>query len=120
MAEFYDVLAWLQNTLLWLWAQWQVKVLVAHIGLNVVVALAATIRSGEFVLGKVPEFLYKKILPLVATYTAFSVFGEATGQTAIATGTWGLLETLLLNDTFDNLKKLGINVPESLTKERLA
>ena len=120
MVEVNEVLRWLQETALWLWGQWQVKVLVSHVLLNAVVALAATIKTGEFVLAKVPEFLYKKILPLVGVYTAFAAFGEATGQTAIATTAWGLLETALTSDLFDNLKKLGVAIPEPLTKERLA
>jgi phage-related holin len=114
------VLEWVQQAAAFVWAQWEVKVLLSHVIVNVVVALAATIASGEFVLALVPEFLWKKILPLVAVYAAFAAFGEASGLGGVATATWALLELKLTGDTLDNLKKLGIEwVPEGLTKERL-
>ena len=114
------ILEWLRQVGEFVWAQWEVKVLLSHVIVNVVVAMAASIATGEFVLALVPEFLWKKVLPLVAVYGAFAVFGEASGLGAVATATWALLELKLTGDTLDNLKKLGIEwVPEGLTKERL-
>ena len=118
--DFDSILRWLQEVILSVWGQWQVKVLVLHILVNVVVAVAATVRTGEFVLGKVPEFLYKKILPFVLVYAVFAVAGATIGMGGIALAVWGMLELALVNDTLDNLKKLGFErVPAALTKERL-
>lgn len=114
------VLEWIQQAAAFVWAQWEVKVLISHIIVNVVVAMAATIATGEFVLALVPEFLWKKVFPLVAVYAAAAMFGEAAGMSGVATATWALLELKLMGDTLDNLKKLGVEwVPEGLTKERL-
>ena len=114
------ILSWLQDFAVLLWAQWQVQFLVGHIALNVVVAIAATIASGEFVLGKTPEFLWKKVLPLVAVYAVFQVFASGLQMDGLDIVIWGVLELLLVNDTLDNLKKLGIKfLPEWATKERL-
>lgn len=110
----------IKTAVLWVWGQWQTQVLVAHIGLNVVVAAAASIYGKEFVLARVPEFLYKKILPYVMVYGAFAFAGEAIGQGAIATSVWGLITTALMGDLLDNLKKFGVPVPVALTKERMA
>ena len=105
---------------LWLWAQWQTQVLVYHILVNFVVAGAASIHTGEFVLAKLPEFLYKKILPYVMVYGAFAFAGDAIGQGVIATGVWGLITAALVGDLMDNLKRFGLPIPAALTKERLS
>ncbi len=119
MLDFDAILKWLEGVVLFLWSQWQVKVLVCHIAANVVVALAATIRSGDFILGKIPQFLYKKILPLTLVYGVFAVVGETLKMPGISTAVWGLLELSLTNDTLDNLKLLGLEkIPPALTKER--
>jgi len=108
-----------QGWLLWLWSQWQVQALVAHVLVNLVVAVAASIRTGEFVLAKTGEFLWKKLLPLVLVYGAFATGGEAIGQSGVATATWATIFVVLLGDLADNLKKLGLPIPEALTKARL-
>jgi hypothetical protein len=124
-AELVEFLTWLVG---WLWGQWQVQVLVCHVAVNVVVAVAVTVATGDFVLAKTGEFLYKKILPLVLVFGAFSFAGDVLEMGWVALAAWGLLETLLLGDLLDNLKKLGIarqavsflgNIPAAWTKERL-
>lgn len=114
-----DLWSTVQVWALWLWDQWQVKVLVAHIAINVIVAVAASIRCNEFVLAKTGEFLYRKVLPLVLTYAAFAFFGDAIDYGGVATAAWLLLTTILLGDLMDNLAKLGLPLPEGLTKTRL-
>jgi hypothetical protein len=123
-----DALNVVMGWIAWIWGQWQVQVLVCHVMVNVVVAVAVSIATGEFVLAKTGEFLYKKVLPLVLIYAAFSAAGETLGMTWVATTTWLLLETELVGDLFDNLKKFGIQngrklpllaaIPSGLTKER--
>lgn len=113
------VLETLKLWLAWLWGQWQTQVLVYHILLNVVVALSASIYTKEFLMARIPEFLYRKILPYVLMYGAFSFAGEAIGQGAVATSVWGLITAALLADLFDNLKKFGLDfIPRSMTTEQ--
>jgi phage-related holin len=109
----------LQDWIVWLWGQWQTQVLAYHILVNVVLAIAVSVRTGEFVLAKTGAFLWKKLLPYVLVYAALAFCGEAIDQGGIATVAWGLIETALLGDMLDNLSKLGIPVPEALTKNRL-
>jgi len=114
-----EILETLKLWLLWLWSQWQTQVLVYHILINVVLAVAASIYTKEFLLDKVPEFLYRKILPLVMVYGVFAFSGEAIGQAGIAGLAWALLEGKLLADSLDNLKKFGLDfIPRSVTTEQ--
>ncbi len=104
---------------LWLWSQWQTQFLVGHIMVNLIVAVAASIYSGTFVLVKVPEFLYKKVLPYTMIYGAFSFFGQTINMDAVATGVWGLISMALVGDLLDSLALVGVKLPDGLTKARL-
>jgi phage-related holin len=106
----------LQVWLAWLWSQWQTQILVYHILANFVVALAATIYTKELLLARVPEFLYRKILPYTLVYAVFAFVGESLEMAAIATAAWATLEMALVGDLLDNLKKLGLPIPDLLTK----
>lgn len=111
---------WLLNQALgflaWIWSFWQVKFLLAHIGLNVVAAVAASIYGGEFLLGKLGEFLYKKVLPYVLIFAAFAGMGAAANLGALTNVAFVGLEAMLLADLLDNLKKMGLKIPDVLTK----
>ena len=103
----------------WLWSFWQVKFLLGHIALNLVVAIAASIRTGDFVLARTGEFLYKKVLPFLFVYAIFAIFGDATGFGAIQATAFAALEAMLAGDLLDNLYKLGVPIPPGLTKNPL-
>ena len=100
----------------WLLSFWQVKFILGHIALNVVVAMAASIYTGDFLLGKVGEFLYKKVLPYTMVFAAFAAIGEAANLGAIANVAFAGLEAMLLADLLDNLKKIGLAIPQTLRK----
>ena len=115
-----DIFVAVKTFTVWLWSQWQTQVLVYHILVNLVVALAASIYTKEFLMAKIPEFLYRKILPYVLMYGVFAFAGESIGQGAMATGVWGLLETALLADLLDNVKRFGLDfIPRSMTTEQV-
>lgn len=114
--DFDSLLAQAQAFIVWLWGFWEVKVLLLHILANVVVAIAASIRTNEFLLGKLAEFLWRKVLPLVAVFGVLAFVGDTLEVGGLSTATWLALETLLLADLADNLKKLGLPIPDSLTK----
>jgi phage-related holin len=120
--EFADVSSVFESIaefFVWLWGLWYVKVLVLHVIVNVIVAVMAGIRTEKFVLAKLWEFLYRKVLPLVGTFAVFTAFGESINQPAIAPVVWILIETMLVSDLLDNLKKMGVPIPNGLTKVRL-
>ena len=111
--------AWWQTVVAFLaglWAMWEVKFLTFHILVNVVVALAAAIHLGEFQLAKIGEFLYKKLLPYLLVWAVAKVAADATNLGALALAAWAILELNLVGDLADNLSKLGIPLPDWLTK----
>ena len=121
---------WLLNqvsgALAWVWGFWQVKFLLAHIALNVVAAIAAGIYTKTFLLGKLGEFLYRKVVPSVLLFGAFAAFGQATKLEAMTMVAFAGIEAMLAADLLDNIKKVGLSlksnggngfdVPRSLTK----
>lgn len=121
MTEVQGFLGPIYVWLSWFWSLWQVKFILAHVGINTVVAIAATVYTGEFQLAKTGEFLYRKALPYLMVFAAFAVLGELANLVALTNVAWAALTASLLGDLLDNLHKLGIAIPESLTKrEKLA
>jgi phage-related holin len=118
-ADVSNVFESIAEFFVWLWSLWYVKVLVLHVIVNVIVAVMAGIRTEKFVLAKLWEFLYRKVLPLVGVFAVFTAFGESINQPAIAPVVWILIETMLVSDLLDNLKKMGVPIPNGLTKVRL-
>jgi len=108
-----------------LWASWllsftEVKVILATVGINFVVAVAATLYSSEFVLARTAEFLYRKALPYVMVWAVFRILGESAGYGNFSVAVFAVLELSLLGDLADNLKKLGLPIPDLMTKDRMA
>ena len=52
MTEVQEFLGPIYVWLTWFWSLWQVKFILAHVGINTVVAIAATVYTGEFQLAK--------------------------------------------------------------------
>ena len=96
------------------WSGWMLKVLVAHVLVNVVVAYAVTIATGTFKMSKMWEFLYRKLLPLVAIYVTINIVSEYVTELTWATGltaaTWAAMEAMLTSDLADNLEQLGLKL----------
>lgn len=103
---------WLLNQVLaalaWVWGFGEVKFILGHIALNVVAAVAVGIYTKSFLLGKLGEFLYRKVLPSVLLFGAFAAFGEATDLGAMRGVAFAGIESMLVADLFDNLKKIGL------------
>ena len=91
-----------------IWSYWEVKFILGHIALNVVAAIATSIYTNEFLLGKLGQFLYRKVLPYILLFAAFAAFGEATNLGGMTTVAFAGIEAMLAADLFDNLKKIGL------------
>ena len=108
---------WLLNQVLevlaWIWGFWEVQFILGHIALNVVAAVAAGIYTKTFLLGKLGEFLYRKVLPLLLLFGAFAAFGEATNMAAMSKVAFAGIEAMLVADLLDNVKKVGLKIVES-------
>lgn len=100
----------------WLWGLGEVRFMVAHIGVNIAVALAAAIRTGEFKWHRLGEFLYRKLLPFVIVYGVARALGDYARLGALAAAVFGLIEVSLLGDLADSLGLLGIKLPDTLRK----
>jgi hypothetical protein len=114
--DYREFFSQVYGFILWLLSFWQVKFLLAHIALNVVVAMAASIYVGEFLLGKVGQFLYRKVLPYLLIFGAFAAMGKAANLGAITNGAFAALEAMLLADLLDNLHRMGLKIPQALRK----
>ena len=114
-----DVMAFLERVgvfLGWLWAQFEVKFLVGHILVNTVTALAAAIKTGDFKMYKLVEFLYRKLLPYVLLYTVFRIGGEVAGLGGLDKIVFGLIEVALWADLIENLGRLGVKLPGGIKR----
>jgi len=106
----------LQKFMLLLWSFAGVRVLVGHIAVNVAMAVAAAQVRGDFELGRVGEFLFKKMLPYVAVYAAVKAFGDAAGLAFLAPVVWATIEASLVGDLMDSMARLGLQWPEPVAR----
>ena len=109
-------IAWLGSLIVAVWNIWEVQVVTYHITLNLAVALAAAIRTNTFEFAKVAEFLYRKMLPYLIVFIVASTAGASLGMAWLATAVWALIEMSLMGDLVDNLKKLGIPIPDGVVR----
>ena len=116
MEQLLVVWWWLWHLVVALWMMSSVQFIVYHVLLNVAVALAAAIRTGEFKFYKVGEFLYKKLLPFVLVYAVARGLGETANQGWLAVTVLGLIEMALAADLVENLALLGVPIPEAVLK----
>ena len=105
----------LKEILVAVWNYPAVKVIVSHVIINTVVAVAASVHVKEFNLSKLAEFLGRKILPYVTVYFTVRLFGESIGLEALAGAVWAVIEVSLLGDLMDNIAKLGIKLPSAIS-----
>lgn len=110
------ILEFVKNLLELVWSFAGVKVIVSHTVVNVVLALAAALREGDFDLSRVGEFLVKKLLPYVSVYFCLKAFGEAAGLAVLAPVVWIAIEASLAGDLMDNLAKLGLTWPDAIAR----
>ena len=106
----------LQRLMVLSWSFAGIRVIVGHIIVNLIVALAAAQVQGDFELGRVGEFLFKKMLPYVAVYVILKAFGEAAGLSFLAPVVWGTLEISLTGDLMDNMARLGLRWPDAVAR----
>lgn len=114
--DMREVFEAIKAFLLVVWAFDGVKVIVGHTIVNVVVAIAAALVTGEFELARVGEFLVKKLLPFVAIYFIVKAFGAAAGLEWLGPVAWTAIETSLTGDLADSLVRLGLPLPDGVKR----
>ena len=108
------VIEWLKTLVQAVWAFDGVKFIVLHIVINVLVSVAAALKTRTFSLSKLADFLISKLLPYVTVYVAVKLFGDEIGLSALAPLAWAVITATLLGDLMDSLTQLGLQLPESI------
>jgi hypothetical protein len=114
--DISTVLESLQAFLLLVWSFPGVKFITCHVLVNLVVAVAASLKVGEFELSRLAEFLTKKLAPYALVYAAAMIFGEAVGLAPLAPAALAAIEAALLGDLADNLVKIGLPLPVAVKR----
>jgi hypothetical protein len=103
-----------------LWEEGQLKVIIGHVVLNVVFAVAAALFTKDpddkFALKRLGEFLGSKFLPFFIAYVAAYLIGASAGLDWLATATFAIIEATLAADLVDSLGRLGIPIPEAVKR----
>ena len=116
MGQLLMVWDFVHNAIVFLWMMSAVQFIVYHVLLNLGVALAAAIRTGEFKFYRVWEFLYRKLLPFVLVYGFARGLGETANRGWLAVAVLGLIEMALAADLVENLSRLGVPIPDAILK----
>jgi hypothetical protein len=94
----------------------EVQFIAASILVNAVLAIAASIRSGDFHLPALANFLWRHLLPYVIVYASIRITADELGLQAVAAATWVIIQASLLGRIAASLHELGIPMPDSLAK----
>jgi hypothetical protein len=116
MMSTQNVLEFVKGLIALAWSFDGVKGIVSSVALNTVVAISAALYTGDFNLKRIAEFLYKKILPLTATYFAAKVFGLSEDVKWLAPAVLLVIEGMLAGDLLNNLAGLGVPLPNFVLK----
>ena len=92
------------------------KIIVGHVLINLVAALAAALKTNALDLAHVKSFVLQKLLPNLAVFTVAKLAGNLAGLHWRAGGAWGAVEADLLGDLADSLGRLGLPMPGALMK----
>lgn len=104
----------IQEFFLWLVTLAGVKFIAVHTVINLVVAVAAALKDGQFKAHKLADFLVRKLAPYVLVYGAAKAIGTEANLEWLATAAFALIEATLLADLTENLGFLGVPLPEAI------
>jgi len=96
-----------------LWTFGGVRVITFQTLLNVVLALAAAIKTDTINFKKLGQFLYKNLLPYIAVYVVAKTVGMEVGYDWLAPSILLVINTTLASAMAENLLALGIPMPET-------
>ena len=93
----------------------RLTVLMSLIGANFLTGIAVSIKTGNFALKQLGQFMYSRVLAYAVAYLGVGVIGLVDASWAWAvTATWALILATLVGAILQNLKELGVKVPDSL------
>lgn len=92
----------------------QLRFLLAHITINVLVAVGAAIKGNEFKFTRLLDFTQSKLAPYLIVYVASRMFAEAADMLWLSQTVFAALELGLFTDLTENLTLLGLPIPAGL------
>jgi len=96
----------------------QVRLILALIGADVLLGVAASIRAGSFQLSRLGSFLGTKVVPYLLGYGAVRLVAEVMPEwQPYSTAVWLVVVAALVGDLTANLQQLGLPVPPALGKK---
>jgi hypothetical protein len=98
------------------WSVVGVKFLVCHILVNTIAAIAASLYTGEFILSRVAEFLYRKLLPYVSIYYILVLVEHGANLSGLSALAWTAIEASLLGDLLDTWERVGLPIPDAIRR----
>ena len=110
-----DVLDAIRAIALQIWSFDGVKIIIASVLLNTVLAVSVAIKQRAFTFAKLADFLLD-LIPYVLVYYACRLIGEAAGFGAASTLVWILIESKLAAAVIANFGELGVQLPGSLAR----
>lgn len=94
----------------------KISLLMALIVANFLTGIAVAIKTNSFRLKEMGDFLRSRILPYVVAYLGMGIIGVIDSAWAWAvTAVWAVILATLIGAILQNLKELGIKLPDSLT-----
>jgi len=94
-----------------IWTYPGVQVIVLGVILNLALAIAVAIRTAQFSLRVLGEFLGRQLLPNVIVYFVFRLASEGTGFEWVSSVVLALILTTLASRVIENLHELGVPIP---------
>jgi len=95
--------------------------LVGLILANLIAGVAASIKTGEFRLAALGDFMLKRIVAYILGYLSIVVVAVIQPEwEAAITLVWAFIVAALLGHLLGNLKDLGLPIPERFTKKKAA
>ena len=93
----------------------KLTLLLALIATNFITGIAVAIKTNTFHLKKMAEFLYSRVLPYVVGYLGVGIIGLVDQSWAWAvTAVWAVILVTLVGAVLQNLRELGIRIPDIL------
>lgn len=111
-----NVIAQVQAFLVYLWAQTEVKALLAAIAANTVLAVAVALKNGTANFKELFDFLSKDVLPKVITWATLDLTGDAIGLPGVGPAVAAGLMISLGARIAGQLIELGVQVPERVAR----
>ena len=95
-------------------------IIMVWIIVNTVASSMVALNKGWFVLAKLWEFTYRKLLPAIAMYVTAKVFGDVIGLGELFAWTmFTFICSWLFSNFMDSCKQMGWPSPDWLTKVRM-